>query len=509
MKKITPKDLAQINKESLGSLTKEEVINFTLRLKDQCIELYERLNKNSRNSSKPPSSDNPFQKGNEDLTDSDLENEEIAPEEEIPGPGNDANEDNKNGKTEKRRPGKQPGAQGFWRSETPEPNDTQNHCSEKCAICEQPLDQDIIPYCHTGHYTYELEKDKHGIRIVCILHLYYTTTCTSCGHENAAMPGQGYVSVIEGRKRDLVLSEHTIVGPMLAIYIATLNRDFKMSRCKIRQYLIDWYNFELSVGTIDKCIREAGVACYPVVDQLIEELQEQEQVHMDETPWFEKGKFLWIWVAVNSQIAVYHIGSRTKEELLKLITVVFCGWLITDGYMGYRFYGLRQRCLAHLIRKAVALAGGVDQKAAKMGNWFLKEMRGLIKAMAQGEDGKKECRPILARLKRACNLGSKTDHAKLKALANEILNDWDAVVAFVKNTELPATNNEAERALRQAVISRRILFGTRTNEGSQSYAAFISVMETCKRRGINYAEYIASVLANGRKGIAPPPLPKV
>lgn len=142
------------------------------------------------------------------------------------------------------------------------------------------------------------------------------------------------------------------------------------------------------------------------------------------------------------------------------------GRLITYGYRAYRCFPKRQRCLAHLIRKAIALTGAVDTNAKKTGDWLLREMRGLIKAMAQGEAGTKECRPILARLKKTCNLGSKSDHAKLKFLANEILNDWDAVVAFVKNSGLPAANNEAERALRWAVIMKRIAFGTRTTEGS-------------------------------------------
>jgi len=38
------------------------------------------------------------------------------------------------------------------------------------------------------------------------------------------------------------------------------------------------------VGTIDKCIREAGVACYPVVEELVEELQEQKIVNLVSEP---------------------------------------------------------------------------------------------------------------------------------------------------------------------------------------------------------------------------------
>ena len=114
--------------------------------------------------------------------------------------------------------------------------------------------------------------------------------------------------------------------------------------------LAEWFGFRLSTGTICKCVREAGVCCYPAVDQLVEELQQQKQVGLDETPWYQKGVFLWLWVAMNENIAVYLIGSRKKEELLKLITEAFFGWLITDGYLAYRHYSKRQRCLAHLIR---------------------------------------------------------------------------------------------------------------------------------------------------------------
>ena len=70
----------------------------------------------------------------------------------------------------------------------------------------------------------------------------------------------------------------------------------------------------------------------------------------------------------------------------------------------------------------------------------------------------------------------------MRALAREILNDWNAVVAFVDDPRLPPTNNDAERALRHAVIARRIGFGTRTDEGSRCYAAALSVIETCRKR---------------------------
>ena len=58
---------------------------------------------------------------------------------------------------------------------------------------------------------------------------------------------------------------------------------------------------------------------------------------------------------------------RYKEELLHLISSAFIGWLVTDGYGAYSSYEKRQHCLAHLIRKAIALTEVVDLEAADLG----------------------------------------------------------------------------------------------------------------------------------------------
>ena len=59
--------------------------------------------------------------------------------------------------------------------------------------------------------------------------------------------------------------------------------------------------------------------------------------------------------------------------MFELITTAFVGWLITDGYRAYRCFPKRQDCLAHLIRKAIALTGAVDKNAKKTGDWLLRE----------------------------------------------------------------------------------------------------------------------------------------
>lgn len=61
----------------------------------------------------------------------------------------------------------------------------------------------------------------------------------------------------------------------------------------------------------------------------------------------------------------------------------------------------------------------------------------------------------------------------MDAIAAEILNDWDAVIAAANFPDLPLTDNEAETALHHGVIARRMSDGTRTHEDSAANWLFI------------------------------------
>ena len=504
MAELDKDDLKQMNRSYFQSLSQERLVEVADNLHQLATDLWEKQEQNSENSSQPPSKDNPYS--------SKITTEESNPcsESETNSGQTEQDKTDKSSESEKkqkskRKPGKQPGGKGFGRSQPLKAEVIIPHYPDLCSACNQEL-RESNAQRYMGYYVLELEPELLGFRIVTQLHHYYQTTC-SCGHCTHEKPGQGRVYVVEGRSQDLKLTEYVLVGAVLATFIASLGVRYRMSRTKIREFLKDWSNTELSIGTIDRCIRETGIACVPVVEELVEQLQQADVLHLDETHWYESGKLHWLWVAVSTKTAVFHIGSRRKEELSSLVTEAFWGWLVTDGYAAYRSHPKRQRCLAHLIRKAIAVTGAINQKAAAIGQWILDDLRALIATIADGSEDNHLVRKRMAGLRRVCHLGKKADHTKLKALAKEILNDWDAVVAFVKNPELPPTNNEAERALRHAVIARNIGFGTRTSEGSLAYSSLLSVIETCRLRNLNPWNYIAKVLALARQGINPPPFP--
>jgi len=489
--------LGELDRERLRELTRDDLEELTWQLVEIARSLADKAKQNSTNSSRPPSSDDPYrchderQKARNDKPDS--------------GAAAGASSSGAANTKPPKPAGKRPGMPGFWRRQPMVVSCDVDHDAAVCAACGATLGAARRCRQDSAHYVYDLERAAMALQISAALHRYFVCRC-ACGHETVARPGTGRCSKIEGRRRNLQLTERCLLGPSLAGFIALLSVRFRLSRQKIQEFLADWLGLELGTASIDRCIREFGLACEPVVEELVAELRRAELVHLDETPWYQRGALLWLWVAASATTVVFRIGSRAREELTALIGEAFLGWLVSDGYVAYRDHPRRQRCLAHLIRKAVALAEGYDRPGAAFGRDLARDLRNLIGKVATGGSDASVKR-LLTRLKWNCQCNRYEAEDKVRALAREILNDWDAVIAFVHDPRLPPTNNDAERALRHAVIARRISFGTRTDEGSRCYAAALSVIETCRKRALDGAAYARDLIATARRGLPHPPIP--
>jgi transposase len=487
-------DLNDMERTDLAAMSREELEELAWRLHELARSLANRAVEDSTTSSRPPSSDDPYRRGERGRPAAsrpdggDAAETSAAPPESAGKP-----DETKAG----RAAGKQPGAKGHWRRQPIVVSADVEHPPTVCAACGAGLGPDLERRRVSAHNSLELVRGDMSLQVTATKHVYFAARCR-CGHETLACPGVGLSSQIEGRRRNLHMNERCLVGPMLATFIAALSLRFRLSRRKIQEFLGDWFALELGAATIERCIHEFGLASEPVVEQLIEDVQASKIVHLDETPWYQRGVLRWMWVAVTATTTVYHIGSRRKEELTALIGEAFLGWLVTDGYVAYRDHARRQRCLAHLIRKGLALAEGYYGDGSSFGRDLVRDLRRLIERVHDGDAETQAVKRLMARIKWGCQRNRYDIEKKVRNLAGEILNDWDAVVAFVSDPNLPPTNNEAERALRHAVIARRISFGTRTDEGSRFYAAGLSVIDTCRKRGVDPWAYACSLIAAAR-----------
>src|SRR5688500_18614125 len=266
-----PVDLSGMDRRFFEALRPEARVELLCRLHALAIEQAERLARDSTNSSRPPSSDGPFGAASGSPTGM------VPPS--APAPAT-APEPPRSG----RKPGKQRGSKGIWRCEALQAERDENHYPTLCAACGTPFEMWDRQSGHSAHFVLDLERAAGGIRIACVLHRYHALEC-ACGVQTAARPGVGVLSTVPGRSRDLLLSEACLVGPALATFIAALSVRYHVSRAKIREFLTVWFGVPLSVGTLDRCIRDVGVACEPVVEDLLGDLRQAGVIHADETPW--------------------------------------------------------------------------------------------------------------------------------------------------------------------------------------------------------------------------------
>ncbi len=198
-----------MNRDYFQSLEKERLVEVADNLHRLAVEQWEKINSNSRNSSQPPSRDNPFQKPDS----SGASNAEASKGSSDSTPSlkkNIAQEPQVKESTAKRKPGRQKGSKGFGRSKPLSIAETILHYPSHCSACNQALVKtETKPYM--GHHVLELETTESGLQVVCQLHHYYQSIC-SCGHQSQSQPGVGISSLMEGRSRDLKLTEYVLVG---------------------------------------------------------------------------------------------------------------------------------------------------------------------------------------------------------------------------------------------------------------------------------------------------------
>ncbi len=251
MNRLSKEDLAQMNRDYFQSLDKQKLVEVAGNLHSLAVEQIEKLEQNSSNSSLPPSSDQFRSKEKVELGEKQETTSETSVSE-SKQENKEVSEQGENPKSKgfgKKLPGKQKGAKGIWRTTPLVASEIVAHHPETCASCNSPLEIECDVKPHMGYYVLELEKLDSGIEVKCTLHHYYQGTC-ACGHRTKEKPLVGFVSVVEGRSKDLCLQEYGLVGPMLATFIASLAVRYRISRPKIRELLGDWVGVSLSVGTI-------------------------------------------------------------------------------------------------------------------------------------------------------------------------------------------------------------------------------------------------------------------
>lgn len=436
-------------------------------LAQQVQDLKARLDQNSTNSSRPPSAD------------------PIGVKRKPPAPP-----------SRKRRGGQKGHPRRMRALVPPERVASVTDCKPtQCRRCRHPLSGvDVEPRRHQVAELPPIEPEVHEYRLhrLCCPHCK-TITC-------GALP--------DGVPR-------TSFGPRLHAALSVLTGAYRLSKRQVAQLCSDLLGLTISLGMIAKLERITADVLEQPVAELAEAVKTAGAANIDETGWREARLKAWLWVVVTSAGVVFRIvRSRAGAVAAGLLGEEPKPIVISDRFPGYEWIELKSRqvCWAHLRRDFQAMidrdAGGED-----VGRQLLWQSNKLFESWHKVRDGTIQRSTFLQTVawlrpmvRSSLDRGSRCACAKTAATCGELLRLWDCLWTFTRVAGVEPTNNAAERALRHAVIWRRISGGTDSELGSRFVERMLSVLATRRQQGRGVLDYLTRCHRARLLGIEAPSL---
>lgn len=268
-----------------------------------------------------------------------------------------------------------------------------------------------------------------------------------------------------------------------------------------------------------------------VYDEIVDRSRLSEQRHMDETGWKvfaeteDKDSPRWyLWVSVTADTTVFILDpSRSNEVINKHLSGVANGTIICDRASPYKCFQKNNDgfiiafCWVHQRRDFIKLKTGYPQHAAWADQWITRidalmlQNKLRIAALQKPSDYKNEdktLRKMIRQMERKIesDLGDNSLSDEQRGPINSLSEHWLGLTVFVNLPQVPMSNNEAERALRDAVIGRKNYYGSRSVWSGQQASWLFTIYATLEQNGINPRKWMNDYLdACARNGGLPPP----
>ena len=351
-------------------------------LKAEIAELRERLGRNSRNSSLPPSSDKPSQKQKS-------AHEPMG-----------------------RKRGAQPGHPGHGRQL--QPLNEVDHVIDlrpiRCSQCGHLLlGDDPAPSRWQVSEVPQVRAEVTEYR-------RHTLCCLVCGAENKAdwskeiPPGS--------------------FGPRAKAIVGYLSGRMGASHRDVAEAMDVLHGLEMGLGSISSIQRQVSAALAESVDAAQQFVQQQKAQYVDETGWPEAEQQKWLWVNATADVTVFRVlCGRSADDAQQVISQEAKGIVTTDRYSAYQWLELRRRqiCWAHLKRDFQAF---VERgcNSAETGKALLAQVKRLFQLWHKLRNGElnregfqQAMQPVEQRVKKLLEAGSQAEHEKTRRTCVNIL----------------------------------------------------------------------------------------
>lgn len=428
-------------------------------LEARIAKLEAKLNQNSSNSSKPPSSDGPQVK---------------------PAPPK---------KPSRKKRGGQRGHPKHERVVLP-PDEVIDHKPKRCKrCCHSLVGDDATPIVDQ---VVELPaKLRHVVH-----HRRHTLKCPCCQALTTAS------SVPEATSG---------FGPRLTAVTAYLSGVGRMSKRTIRAFYGEVCDIPLSLGSVSNLEKRVSHSLAPIHAAALEYTQGQ-TANIDETGWTEGRSKAWLWVAVTMLVTVFLIRLKRNRAAFNDLAGSAPGVLTTDRYSVYTHLEgeKRQVCWAHLRRDFQAM---IDRKNAgsEVGEELLVHAEILFAHWQKVRDGTRSrywfeqthAGWLREQVQLLLKRGTECQCAVTARVCRDILASEVSLWTFAKRDGVEPTNNAAERAVRHAVCWRKTSLGTDSVRGSRFVERILTVVASCRSQGRGVLEFLTQAVKGEKPSLVP------
>ena len=423
----------------------------------QVADLAARVGKNSKNSSKPPSSDGLGKPAPQSLR--------------------------KTG----RRPGRPEGQPGATMELTDHPDHVIRHEPGCCSGCGAGLDQAPVTGMERRQVT-----EIPPVRAEVTEHQMIERQC-GCGTRTKADAPAGVNAPVQYGPRASALATYLWHGQFL-------------SRDRVCAALADMFGCSPSPSVIAAMAGKIAGCIAPALDQVIKALLKSEVAHFDETGFRVAGKLAWVHSASAGKFVLVTVHPKRGTAAMDAAGVLpsFTGIACHDAWAPYDTYGDvsgHALCNAHLLRELVAVTQtgtDLDVLWAEQGiNALLTLKDAADAARAAGLDAldadvlDKQCGYFrdAADAGVAINARRRTALQKKRhALATRMRDRADDYLRYAHDLRVPFDNNQAEQVIRMAKLRIKVSGCMRSMTGAQNFCAIRSYLATATRHGISWLD---------------------
>jgi transposase len=427
-------------------------------------ELEERINKNSKNSHKPPSTDNKLK----------------------------VEKKSKKEKSDRKRGG-QKGRVGKSLKQVNNPDKIVELKPTTCCNCGCSLESNKAKL-NAKRQVFDIPP----INIEVTEYQQYEIKCPHCKEKNRTpFPDK--------------VKTNVQYGDRLSSLVVYLNTYHMLPYERISELINDIAKHKLSVGTIYNMLNSNYKSLKEFEESLIKKLTKQEYLHSDETGINVNANLYWIHTVTNNSMTLYHIDKTRGAKAIKNCGILtnYKGILTSDFWNPYLNLEdvTNSFCNAHIIRDLQAEIDKNNYKWAKDMQKLLKETNNEVKnsknnilSVQRQKEIEKEYDKIINEAKEYYKpppdkkTKGRPKQEKGKNLLDRLEKYKDGILLFMKNEKVAFTNNQAERDLRMIKVKQKISGTFMSETGGKIFCRIKSYIETLKKNSKDVLEYLTKSL---------------